>query len=120
MMNLTGPRYSLPPDRAPMKPYGGVREDATWGAQNLVHSFTAQEVVTAAPSEFALGAGTLLIDLPLSVVGDTLTLPYVLLVQAEAEAEKRRPTAAELLLRRQQEEEVRSLKGSGPSSPPAP
>jgi uncharacterized protein YceK len=57
-------------------PYGGVRLDADLGAEAATMAFNGEV------ENFALlpvSAFIFLVDLPLSVVGDTLTLPFVLL-----------------------------------------
>jgi uncharacterized protein YceK len=57
--------------------YGGVRWDVEGGSDNLVRVTKGTETVGAAAASTAV----CLIDLPLSIVGDTITLPLVIVRQ---------------------------------------
>lgn len=57
----------------PRKVYGGVRLDAECGAYLLAEAFTETDLVRLAWSAWVLG-----IDLPLSAVADTVTLPMTI------------------------------------------
>jgi uncharacterized protein YceK len=57
-------------------PYGGVRLDADVGAEAAAMAFNGQvENLALIP----VSAYILVLDLPLSAIGDTLTLPFVLM-----------------------------------------
>jgi uncharacterized protein YceK len=66
---------ALAPQHATRLPYGGVKMDATSGVDlaNTALDFQTEHLVL-----IPLSAYLLLVDLPLSAIGDTLTLPYVL------------------------------------------
>jgi uncharacterized protein YceK len=68
-------------DSAPRQVYGGVQIDvrsASYCIQDAIGEIPP--FPAAAPAVlFALGTYTLLVDLPVTAIGDTLTLPYVLL-----------------------------------------
>lgn len=68
------------PSRSPPPLYGGVQEDWT----SLVDAWEEWRADKALwPWYFSvIGAGARLVDLPLSAVGDTVTLPAVLLANA--------------------------------------
>ena len=69
LVNLPEAEYPgmLKPDVTRL-PYGGVRMDAAIGSDCLL----------SPPYGVPVGAYILFVDLPLSAIGDTLTLPYVL------------------------------------------
>jgi uncharacterized protein YceK len=58
------------------RPYGGVRDDVE-SARRLVTTPAPHET----PQARARGTVLALLDVPFSVVGDTLTLPYILWVR---------------------------------------
>ena len=58
--------------------YGGVQLDASFATKCVSASVDHYEPEFGRAGTFALGAYTLCVDLPISLVADTLTLPYVL------------------------------------------
>ncbi|MCI0456174.1 MAG: YceK/YidQ family lipoprotein [Gemmataceae bacterium] len=70
-----------PHGEAPQRVYGGVQFDAEEGVQAIKQAFESDDQLPdtergGRPIALATGAYYLLIDLPLCVVGDTLTLPW--------------------------------------------
>jgi uncharacterized protein YceK len=70
MKNVSGERFPIPINDSPRSVYGGVRLDAK-GAGALV----------SGRCDMPLLALAMTLDLPLSAVGDTVTLPYTLWYQ---------------------------------------
>ena len=55
--------------------YGGIREDVSWGSGLLAHGFGGWDGLLGRAVSLAVVPYVFCIDLPLSAVGDTLTLP---------------------------------------------
>ena len=89
MINLTG-RGEGP------KPYGGVEIVAKSGVAFSVGSVGEDNTVRFFPALVGvpLGMYLLLVETPLSAVGDTLTLPYVLYLKAQKDQPTGPPDAA--------------------------
>jgi uncharacterized protein YceK len=72
----------LTPEEGGGKIYGGVRMDVEAGPKYIQEGFTPDNEIprpaSQAPCSLALGTYLMLVDLPLSVVGDTLTLPWII------------------------------------------
>jgi uncharacterized protein YceK len=68
---------TLGPPEHPKQIYGGVKADAHL-SYCVVDAFTEENPMLPRSMIFALGLGALL-DLPLSAVGDTATLPWTFL-----------------------------------------
>lgn len=62
----------------PTKVYGGVSWDAASGCEYLVEVVKPKESLLDRLQSLACGTYLLAIDLPLSVLGDTLTLPFTI------------------------------------------
>jgi hypothetical protein len=76
--NMQGCRYAgLGPVEADPQPFGGAGNDIRWVGERMQHA-TSPDELALMPLNVALAGYYGLIDLPLSLVGDTLTLPQVL------------------------------------------
>jgi len=77
--------------------YGGVREMGALGCQFCFRNDSTPEHPDRILGgfEFCIGSYFLLIDTPLSAIGDTLTLPYVLYLKAQRDrlADSLKPAA---------------------------
>jgi uncharacterized protein YceK len=88
-------------DAGPCRVFGGVRSDVTSGVRYLRnptgdHGDYPAEVCADPAVQFyarAIGWYLLAVDLPLSAVGDTLTLPWALLSQVAGDDAAPEPTA---------------------------
>jgi uncharacterized protein YceK len=78
--------------KLPMGVYGGVRTDAQLGKSYLKESFSGRYPGWASIYGFSVGSYLLSVDLPLSAVGDTLTLPWSVVAVLTSPAET--PAAA--------------------------
>jgi uncharacterized protein YceK len=78
-------KYGRPGPR-PLKVYGGVQTDFDFGTETMAKAFQGEQPRSLGPVAKVLGAGYiagmgawfLVVDLPLSAVADTLTLPVTI------------------------------------------
>lgn len=78
-------RASSPFDDRP-EVYGGVQEDVHWGSHLLAHGVGGWDGLLGRAASLAMAPYVFCIDLPLSAVGDTLTLPVAIRASREPEA----------------------------------
>jgi uncharacterized protein YceK len=92
----------------PRSPYGGVRCDAESIPDYFAGPFAQEHVEPLIiPGAWLAGIYVLFVDTPLSVLGDTLTLPYTVYV-----------TASEKQARQAPESKVAPLAVPSPPTPP--
>lgn len=77
LMNLSNESDPSPAmKKLPLGVYGGVQADAQIGKGYLKECFSGRYPAWANLYGFSVGSYLLSVDLPLSLVGDTLTLPW--------------------------------------------
>lgn len=83
LANVDGRSYALigPPDRE-IRPFGGVANDLRWIREHAGRVVAPEYSATIPVSLTVIGFFGL-IDLPLSLIGDFVTLPQILAMQGE-------------------------------------
>lgn len=93
MSNMKGSPYAgVAPSGAAPELYGGVGNDLRWVVEEVEKTASIDELPLA-PLRIALAGYFGLVDLPLSLVGDTLTLPVVIGGIREQPKQKSSPDA---------------------------
>lgn len=86
---VLGPPYCLmPPLPESQLVYGGVRLDAKIGAERVVEACKSDATVPERAGNLALATYLLVLDLPLSAVVDTLTIPLILHINANRKVDR--------------------------------